>query len=302
MALHRITKNIFYIDGSTNIGVIRVNDNNDVLLVDTGLNDSKGKRIIKLLDKNGFKIKYIINTHMHADHVGGNNIIQKRIEGVRIFSTRSELSVMENPIYMPYFLYCGANPINDLKNRFLLAKPSKITDIIEIGSTLNLENADINIVDLDGHAKFQKGIEFEGVLFCGDSLISEVLLQKHKIPVNVDIHNTIKTLEFIKNSDYDHYLPAHGDLMNHSEIQRVVQLNLDKIEEIQREILKYLATERTTENIVAHMLYFYDLKPENAILYYLCNSTIMAYLSYLESLDKVEFIIKGNLAFWALKG
>ncbi len=301
MSLNQITKNVFYIDDATNIGVIRINDQNDVLLVDTGLNDSKGKRIVKLLLKNNMNIKYIINTHMHADHLGGNHIIQKMIPDVKIFSTRQEMSVVENPIFMPYFLYCGSNPIKDLKNRFLLAKPSKVTDLIDVEKPLKIDNSEIQLIDLDGHAKFQKGVLFEGVLFCGDSLISERLLNKHKIPVNVDIQNTIKTLKYIQNSDYDYYLPSHGELLNKNEIKDLTELNLDKIQEIQNRILKLLQTELTTEQVVSRLMNIYDLKPDNLILYYLYNSTIMAYLSYLNDLEKVQAELKDNKVFWKLK-
>ncbi|WP_129407819.1 MBL fold metallo-hydrolase [Marinitoga lauensis] len=211
MELHKIKENIYYIGDTTNIGVIVVNEGNDVLIIDSGSDDSKGRRILKTLEDNGFKIKYIINTHMHADHIGGNHYIQKHRPDVNILTTRAELSMIENPIYMPYFLYSGAYPIKELRHKFLLAKPSHVTQIIDNENTsIKLDDIEINLIPLDGHTEYQKGILYDNVLFCGDSLISKELLEKHKIPVNVNIEKTKETLLKLQNSKYDYYIPSHG--------------------------------------------------------------------------------------------
>ncbi|NUU99756.1 hypothetical protein XO12_06490 [Marinitoga sp. 1154] len=299
MKLQKITENVYYINDTTNIGVIRVNKENDVLIVDSGSDDSKGRRIIKILKENGFNLKYIINTHIHADHIGGNHYIQKHIPEVKIFSTRAEISMIENPIYMPYFLYSGAYPIKELRNKFLLAKPSKVTNIIdELLSNIIIENNKISLLPLDGHTEFQKGIAFENVLFCGDALISEELLEKHKIPVNVNIKNAKQTLLNLQNMNYDYYIPSHGTLLNN--ISTLAKENYKRIEEIEEKILNFLNTEKSTEKIISYMLYSYGLNINNATLYYLYNTTIMGFLSYLKEEKKITNIIKNNTVYWKM--
>lgn len=297
MQFHEITNKVFYISDNTNIGVIKVNDNNDVLIVDSGSDDSKGRRIVKTLKDNGLHVKYIINTHVHADHIGGNHYIQKHFPEVRIFALRSEISMIENPIYMPYFLYSGAYPIKDLRNKFLLAKSSKVTDVInDEEATINIENNLINIIPLDGHTEFQKGILFDDILFCGDALISEELLEKHKIPVNVNIKNAKNTLLKLIESNYSYYLPSHGTLLEN--ISDLAKANLERIEDIENRILDYIIKEHSTEEIVSYMLYIYELDINNAILYYLYNTTIMAFLSYLKDEKKITLTIKNNKTLW----
>ncbi|AEX85125.1 Zn-dependent hydrolase, glyoxylase [Marinitoga piezophila KA3] len=300
MEFHKITENVYYISDTTNIGVIRINDNNDVLIVDSGSDDSKGRRIVKILKENGFQVKYIINTHMHADHIGGNHFIQKHNPEVRIISTRAEMSIIENPIFLPYFLYSGAYPVRDLRNKFLLAKPSKITDIIGMDdNTVKVEDAEIGIIRLDGHTEFQKGIVYEDVLFCGDALISEELLEKHKIPVNVNIENAKKTLLKLKETNYKYYLPAHGTLIE--DIESLAEKNYERIKEIENKILEFVDTEKSTEKIVSYLLYSYDLNITNATLYYLYNTTIMGYLGHLRDNKKIDLIVKNNTVYWKIK-
>ena len=59
-------------------------DNYSYLLVDEINNNacvidpSEAEPIISFAEKNKIKIKYILNTHHHYDHVGGNNKLKKK--------------------------------------------------------------------------------------------------------------------------------------------------------------------------------------------------------------------------------
>ena len=48
--------------------------NNKTCVIDP----SESKPIIKFLEKNNLKLNYILNTHHHYDHVGGNNELKKK--------------------------------------------------------------------------------------------------------------------------------------------------------------------------------------------------------------------------------
>ena len=59
-------------------------DNYSYLIIDENKNNacvidpSESEPIIKYLDKNKINLKFILNTHHHYDHVGGNNKLKKR--------------------------------------------------------------------------------------------------------------------------------------------------------------------------------------------------------------------------------
>ena len=77
MELVQVGKNTYYIDNPTNIGIYKVSDNG-VYLIDTGNDKDAGKKILKIITEQGWKVKGIINTHSNADHTGGNKVIQER--------------------------------------------------------------------------------------------------------------------------------------------------------------------------------------------------------------------------------
>ncbi len=89
MNAKKITGNVFYIPGATNVGVIAVNGKRgskakDIYLVDSGGDSEDAERIFSELNElfpaesGGFNLVAIINTHSHADHCGGNNFFVAR--------------------------------------------------------------------------------------------------------------------------------------------------------------------------------------------------------------------------------
>ena len=59
-------------------------DNYSYLIIDQSKNDAcvidpgESEPIIKYLNKNKLNLKFILNTHHHYDHVGGNNLLKKK--------------------------------------------------------------------------------------------------------------------------------------------------------------------------------------------------------------------------------
>ena len=116
---HVITDIDHYMKINENIPVLvdyKIDDNN-VYLIDTGNDKEAGKKILKIIDENGWNIKGIINTHSNADHIGGNKIIQDRTNCI-IFAYNIEKSFTEFPILESSFLY-GGYPFKDIRNTLI---------------------------------------------------------------------------------------------------------------------------------------------------------------------------------------
>jgi glyoxylase-like metal-dependent hydrolase (beta-lactamase superfamily II) len=76
MHAQRVRGNIFMLSGAG--GNITVDAGNEgVLLVDTGLADQTDQVLASLAKISGKPIRYIIDTHLHPDHTGGNEKIAK---------------------------------------------------------------------------------------------------------------------------------------------------------------------------------------------------------------------------------
>jgi hydroxyacylglutathione hydrolase len=63
---------------STNCYVVSCEETKEAAVIDPGMESEKEtEQILEYIKQNGFKIKYIINTHGHPDHVIGNEAIKE---------------------------------------------------------------------------------------------------------------------------------------------------------------------------------------------------------------------------------
>ena len=69
-------ENTYYIDCPAKAGIWRTD--RGVYLIDSGGDKDAGKKLRQILEKNGWPLLGILNTHSHADHVGGTGICKAR--------------------------------------------------------------------------------------------------------------------------------------------------------------------------------------------------------------------------------
>ena len=292
MELRMITDAVGYIPDAVNIGVIR--DGSEAILVDTGLDKGTAKEIMKTLEAAGLTVKAIVNTHHHADHIGGNAYIQNRT-GATIYASEIEAGLIESPILEPTYLFSGAAPLQGLRNRFLLAEPSKVGHVIT-GNKLAIGGVEVDIVGLAGHSPNQIGVGVDGVLFCADTVFSMRVVEKYKLPFVQDVVGLKESLRILKESKYDHYVPSHAGAKE--DITELADENLGAILGIEAMVLDVLEEPRTTEGVLAGLCAATGLEVSRAQAYYLNNTLTMAYLSSLESEGRVQTSFRGNLLYW----
>ena len=78
--LIQVSERNYYIQSPAKIGLIRLNDH-DVCLIDSGNDKDAGRKVRQILDANKWHLTAIYNTHSNADHIGGNQYLQKQDAG-----------------------------------------------------------------------------------------------------------------------------------------------------------------------------------------------------------------------------
>lgn len=249
MELIKIGEKTYYIKNATNIGVYKIDDKS-VYLIDTGNDKDAGKKILKIIDENGWNIKGIITTHSNSDHIGGNKLIQDRT-GCKIFAHNIEKSFTKNPILEPSFLF-GGFPFKDIKNKFLLAKESNVMEI-ENNLPVGLE-----YFSLKGHFFDMIGIKTsDDVYFLADALFSEETINKYHVFFIYDVKEFLNTLDFLQNLNGKKYIPSHSELTD--DISSLITINRNKVNEIIEKIYEVCENKLTFEEILKYILDEYNI-------------------------------------------
>jgi len=292
MELKHVTDDVAYIPGAVNIGVITNGDR--VILVDTGLDRGSGRNTQRLLDAEGLKITAIVNTHSHADHFGGNDYLV-RSTGATVYAPPVEAGIIQNPLLEPIYLFHGAAPIRNLRNKFVLAKPSPVHHILEPGMTA-IEDKELVIVPLPGHSFNQVGVLVDDVLFCADAVFSERVIEKYRIPVVQDVGSHRETLKTLRETSHALYVPSHTKPTG--DITALADRNLADVESITSDILGPLDEPKTTSEIQAELCTGDGRDLDVVQQDYLIHTGIMAYLGSLYEEKTIEIRLGGNTLRW----
>lgn len=286
-SLNKVGEKTYYIDCPTNIGLYKLNDT-DVCIIDSGNDKEAGRKINKILKENNFNLKYIINTHSNADHIGGNEFLQKRTE-CKIISTEIENLFTKYPILEPSFLY-GGYPFNKLTNKFLMAKASNPT-----GNLDELPEG-LEYIKLGGHFFDMIGIKTsDDIYFLADCVFGENIVKKYHISFIYNVDEFLKTLDYVENLEGKLFIPSHAEACE--DIKPLVKLNRDKVYEIIDTILSICKEPLIFEDILQKLFIHYDLTMD-LNQYVLIGNTLKAYLSYLYDIEKLNIEFIDSKLYW----
>ncbi len=246
MELRNIKGHTWAAEGPVNIGLYE--RDGQAVLIDSGNDSSFGRKLLKLAESHGFAIKWIINTHFHADHIGGNAFIQKR-SNCKIASSAKEVPFINMPEGEPEHLWSAAAP-KAIRNKFFQAEPSEATALLYDGD--ELEKWGLKAIALPGHSHGQIGIMTDdSVLFCADSVISPLILKKYGIPFISDFDMAMETFVLLENFKADYFVPSHGEIC--SDILPLVNANRECLLNLSKEITEICKEPLSRDEIVARL-------------------------------------------------
>ena len=288
--LYQVGEKSYYIDCPAKIGVYQANEN-AVYLIDSGSDKDAGRKIRKILDEHHWQLLGILNTHSHADHIGGNHYLQQQT-GCKIYSSGIEKCFTEYPILESSFLY-GGYPCKELRHKFLLANESKVQDFSDQDFPKEIE-----IIPLRGHFFDMVGFRTpDDVVYLADCLSSKETLDKYKIVFLYDVEKYLNTLEKIKMLKAKIFVPAHAPVTDN--IVELAKYNILKVNETASHIVELCKVPSCFEVILKKLFDDFDLKM-NFEQYVLVGSTVRSYLAWQKDMGKLEAYFENNQLIWKM--
>lgn len=283
-----VAPHTYYIQSPAKIGVVETSDGH-VVLIDSGNDKEAGRKVRQHLDRQGWTLDAIYNTHSNADHIGGNAYLAKQT-GCALYAPGIEAAFTQHPILEPALLY-GGYPMKALRHKFLLAQESDAQPL-----TPEHLPAGFELIPLPGHFFDMIGLRTpDDVVFLADCLSSQATLDKYQISYVYDVAAYLDTLERVKEMHAALFVPAHADATE--DIAPLAQYNIDKVNELAGHILDFCAAPHTFEEVLQHLFTSYDLAMTFE-QYALVGSTVRNYLSWLLDSERLSATFTDNHLLW----
>ena len=286
--LIQVSEKCYYINCPAKIGVY-VAEKDNVYLVDSGNDKDAGRKVRQILDKNGWHLTAILNTHSNADHIGGNRYLQGQT-GCKVYSGGIEAAFTKHPILEPSFLN-GGYPCKDLCHKFLMAQESDVTDFSDESFPKEIE-----VIPLHGHFFDMVGFRMsDGVVFLADCISSRETLEKYAVSFIYDVGAYLETLDMVEGMEATMFVPAHAEAA--TDIKELVRYNRDKVYEVEEKILSICKEPVYFEKILQELFKTYGLTM-NFEQYVLVGSTVRSYLSWMKDNGKLTAVFQDSMLLW----
>jgi len=130
----------------------------DALVIDPADN---AKEIIAVAKENKLQINYIINTHGHVDHIGGNAEMQKLTGAKIIVHEDDAIMLTSTPAMMLKMFGAKQSPPADI--------------LVKDGMIISAGNIELKVIHTPGHSPGGICLYTPGYVFTGDTLFVEAV-------------------------------------------------------------------------------------------------------------------------------
>jgi glyoxylase-like metal-dependent hydrolase (beta-lactamase superfamily II) len=288
--------NTYCISAPTNMGLYKL-DEKSCILIDTCNFGKTADTLLKTLEHEGLQIKAVFNTHGHIDHFGANQALSEKY-GAMITAPPFENTFIEHPdLYA--FLLLPFIPFSFDKNNYL-PKGVHTGPLLETPK-YTFKNTDFDIIPLHGHTPNHVGIATpDNVIFVGDAFIGQTQIEHLKIYYNQDVFNAIDSMRFLLKTNYDYYVPSHGEPV--TSIETVIEKNLESIYASADQIYEILSKQPlSTDEIMERFSMQLDISTR-LVEYYIAQACVMGLLAFLEKTQRIQTIFdNGILKFTILQ-
>lgn len=290
MSLLPLGSQVFYFASAVNSLVVE-NGSGGALLVDTGLDDSHARKLLREVEGLGLVPTAILNTHSHADHHGGNAFILKKFPGLPVYAPPLEAAIIQFPVLEPLYLF-GALPPRELQTKFLLAPASPAQPIGAGPQTLG--GVEVELLNIPGHAVQMYAVRVGDVLYAADGLFGADSLQKHPLTFCADSAAQKASAAALADlSGVRVVLPGHGEPT--SDLPGLAHLNLQAYERTTAAVLDAVGeSAATVDDLLPRVCAALNVTMTNAGAVVLNRAVVSAHLTELQARGRVGLTVQDN--------
>jgi glyoxylase-like metal-dependent hydrolase (beta-lactamase superfamily II) len=277
MKPNQIKGNTYYIETcSSYIPFYKINEN-DIIMLDSGLYDIETKIIENILIKNNFTVKAVICTHAHVDHIGNNSWLKEQYDA-EIIMPENESLIFESVYNVKSFLYkTHTKDMDKIYSPIVFKTDRKISMDDEY---IDVCGRKFQIIQLHGHSYYHIGIITpDRVFYVGDLLMSKEIIGESKMPFIADIKKDIESKEKARYIKCDKYIVAHKGV--YDEIDEIIDANLSFIENQTQLVIDIIRKNPMTLDEICNEVFIELNIKKNVKKYILTQFIVLSFVNYL---------------------
>ena len=170
---------------ATNCFVVGNTQTKEAVIIDPGFdNKSEAENILNVIQLGEYRVKFVVNTHGHSDHVSGNKTIKE--------ATSAPILIHEFDAPM-------------LKN-------TKADKMLHEGDVIEIGDIRLRVLHIPGHTKGSIALLDPNHIFVGDTLFAGSIGRYDLVGGSLeDLMNSIKK-KILMLGDHMKVYPGHGEL------------------------------------------------------------------------------------------
>ncbi len=173
----------------------------DAIIVDPGCSNSMEEKLLTdFINNSDLKIKYLINTHCHIDHILGNKFVKEKYQ-IDFYAPELDVPLLDKAVEQAQMFGIEINQ-SPMPDKYLTEE-----------LTLSLGQSEMNFVFTPGHTPGEYCILFpkEKICISGDVLFLEGIGRTDLWGGNYEtLIQSIQQKLFVLDDDYKVF-PGHGD-------------------------------------------------------------------------------------------
>ena len=200
----QLAAHTYYLRCFSNIGVY---DNGDgsVILIDSGDHRKSVSDLDAALEERGWRVKMILVTHSHADHLVGNRFFREKY-GCTVYAPEIERFLAAHTALEPSYNYLGV-PVNRRRNFFFKPYGTEI-ELLQPA----LLPPGFEAVPLPGHCLNMVGIKTpDNVWFLADAVLAEESFGEYGLPLFYRVNEAIATARAVAEFKGEWFVPSHAE-------------------------------------------------------------------------------------------
>ena len=175
----------------------------EIVLFDSGV--EKSEALFDLLDALGVRVRAVLSTHLHIDHIANNEELVERY-GAEVFAHEEEIKVLHIRREVNY-------PITK----------------VDPEQPVTIDGAVFRVVPTLGHSEGHLAyITPDNVCVVGDALLSQEKLNQSKMPYMEDVDHAILSMEALRETSCEQYILSHNGVVPRAELSALIDENIRK--------------------------------------------------------------------------